>query len=68
MIGISKLYFGTIEESDKLRYRKGVHRRFYSLRHECAAIGIAFLEDAQEAVFAEQGRLHIRRLGHAVGI
>ena len=27
MIGISKLYFGTIEESDKLRYRKGVHRR-----------------------------------------
>lgn len=27
MIGISKLYFGTIEESDKLRYRPGVHRR-----------------------------------------
>ena len=27
MIGISKLYFGTIEESDRLRYRKGVHRR-----------------------------------------
>ena len=27
MIGISKLYFGTVEESDKLRYRKGVHRR-----------------------------------------
>ncbi len=27
MIGISKLYFGTIEESDKLRYRTGVHRR-----------------------------------------
>jgi len=27
MIGISKLYFGTIEESDKLRYRRGVHRR-----------------------------------------
>lgn len=27
MIGVSKLYFGTIEESDKLRYRKGVHRR-----------------------------------------
>ena len=27
MIGISKLYFGTIEESDRLRYRSGVHRR-----------------------------------------
>ena len=27
MMGISKRYFGTIEESDKLRYRKGVHRR-----------------------------------------
>jgi radical SAM protein with 4Fe4S-binding SPASM domain len=27
MIGISKLYFGTIEESDKLRYAKGVHKR-----------------------------------------
>ncbi len=27
MIGISKLYFGTIEASDHLRYRKGVHRR-----------------------------------------
>jgi radical SAM protein with 4Fe4S-binding SPASM domain len=27
MIGISKLYFGTIEESDKLRYTKGVHKR-----------------------------------------
>ncbi len=27
MIGISKLYFGTIEESDRLRYRKGAHRR-----------------------------------------
>ena len=27
MIGISKLYFGTIEESDRLRYRKGVHRK-----------------------------------------
>ena len=27
MVGISKLYFGTIEESDKLRYRKGVHQR-----------------------------------------
>jgi radical SAM protein with 4Fe4S-binding SPASM domain len=27
MIGVSKLYFGTIEESDKLRYRKGVHKR-----------------------------------------
>jgi len=27
MIGISKLYFGTIEDSDRLRYRKGVHRR-----------------------------------------
>ena len=27
MIGISKLYFGAIEESDSLRYRKGVHRR-----------------------------------------
>ena len=27
MIGISKLYFGTIEESDRLRYRQGVHRR-----------------------------------------
>ena len=27
MIGISKLYFGTVEESDRLRYRRGVHRR-----------------------------------------
>ena len=27
MIGISKLYFGTIEESDRLRYREGAHRR-----------------------------------------
>lgn len=27
MIGISKLYFGTVETSDRLRYRKGVHRR-----------------------------------------
>lgn len=27
MVGISKLYFGTIEESDKLRYRKGAHRK-----------------------------------------
>ncbi|MBO7166248.1 MAG: radical SAM protein [Kiritimatiellae bacterium] len=27
MVGISKLYFGTIEESDKLRYQKGVHSR-----------------------------------------
>ncbi len=27
MTGISKLYFGTIEESDRLRYKKGVHRR-----------------------------------------
>ncbi len=27
MVGISKLYFGTIEESDRLRYRKGVHRK-----------------------------------------
>ena len=27
MIGISKLYFGTIEESDRLRYRAGIHRR-----------------------------------------
>ena len=27
MIGISKLYFGTVEESDRLRYRKGAHRR-----------------------------------------
>ncbi|MGN0852167.1 MAG: radical SAM protein [Kiritimatiellia bacterium] len=27
MVGISKLYFGTIEESDRLRYRAGVHRR-----------------------------------------
>lgn len=27
MIGISKLYFGTVEASDRLRYRKGVHRR-----------------------------------------
>jgi len=27
MIGISKLYFGTIEESDRLRYRPGAHRR-----------------------------------------
>lgn len=27
MVGISKLYFGTIEESDRLRYRKGAHRK-----------------------------------------
>ena len=27
MIGISKLYFGTVEESDRLRYRAGAHRR-----------------------------------------
>ncbi|MGN0845977.1 MAG: radical SAM protein [Kiritimatiellia bacterium] len=27
MIGISKLYFGTIEASDRLRYQRGVHRR-----------------------------------------
>lgn len=27
MIGVSKLYFGNVEESDRLRYRKGVHRR-----------------------------------------
>lgn len=27
MVGISKLYFGTIEESDKLRYERGAHRR-----------------------------------------
>ena len=27
MVGISKLYFGTIEESDRLRYRQGAHRR-----------------------------------------
>ena len=27
MIGISKLYFGTIEESDRLRYAKGAHAR-----------------------------------------
>ena len=27
MVGISKLYFGTIEESDRLRYRPGAHRK-----------------------------------------
>jgi radical SAM protein with 4Fe4S-binding SPASM domain len=27
MIGISKLYFGTIEESDRLRYRPGAHSK-----------------------------------------
>ncbi len=27
MIGISTLYFGTIEESDKLRYQRGAHRK-----------------------------------------
>ena len=27
MVGISKLYLGTIEESDPLRYRKGAHRK-----------------------------------------
>ena len=27
MVGISKLYFGTSEESDRLRYRKGAHRK-----------------------------------------
>ena len=27
MVGISKLYCGTVEESDRLRYRKGAHRR-----------------------------------------
>ena len=27
MIGISKLYFGTVEASDGLRYRKGAHRK-----------------------------------------
>ena len=27
MVGISKLYFGAIEESDRLRYRKGAHRK-----------------------------------------
>ncbi len=27
MVGISKLYFGTIEESDKLRYTNGAHKR-----------------------------------------
>ena len=27
MVGISKLYFGTIEESDRLRYRHGAHRK-----------------------------------------
>ncbi len=27
MIGVSKLYFGNVEESDRLRYREGVHRR-----------------------------------------
>ena len=27
MIGISKLYFGTVEASDRLRYQKGAHRK-----------------------------------------
>ena len=27
MVGISKLYCGTVEESDRLRYRAGAHRR-----------------------------------------
>lgn len=27
MVGISKLYFGTIEESDRLRYARGAHAR-----------------------------------------
>ena len=27
MIGISKLYFGNVEASDRLRYQKGAHRR-----------------------------------------
>ena len=27
MVGISKLYCGTVEESDRLRYRAGAHRK-----------------------------------------
>ena len=27
MVGISKLYCGTVEASDRLRYRAGAHRR-----------------------------------------
>ena len=40
--------------------RKGVHRRFDSLRHECAAIGIAFLEDALARLGLSATTLHAR--------